>query len=346
MNPLDILRLHTSNSSDNLHVGFSLQSHCFPHRRFNSAICRIAEMHHYSQINQVSTGLVLSGFTGVGKSTIVKYYAEQFSRSAENGVTRIPVLVVNTPGKPSLRSLGEAILIAMGDPMAHRDSGEQKTARIKKFIERCQVELIIFDEFHHCFFTANTNKFREITDWLKSLMNSTSICLIVAGLPEAEEVIKTNSQLTRRLSSRIALSPFLYEDEDDFREFRGLLKTFQEKLPLPVVTPLHEANLARRFIVASGGRLDYIRKVLEGAVAAAYLAGIKVLDLPTYASGFRNEVWDKAPDRLNPFHADAILRPLIKAGEPFETSGYSNLIGSPVAIRLGLVGRKKGDSNG
>jgi hypothetical protein len=337
MTPLELMqRFRVETICRNL-AGFSMRECLFPHRRFSEITGRIAEQHHYSVTNKAAAGLMIAGPSGVGKTSLIRFYQEQFPRFSDGGVTRIPVLTVSTPAGPTVKNLAQAILASLGDPAAHRGSAEEKTQRIHLFLERCEVEIVFLDEFHHFFYTESTKHFRHISDWLKGLMDASHVALILVGLPEGEEVVKANPQLWRRFSSRSLLSAFNFEDADDFIEFRGLMKAFQEALPLEIAVPLHEGNLARRFWVASDGRLDYVRKILEGAVSVANTAGIRCLDLPVYASAFRNQIWDRVSERLNPFHPDSILRPLTRGGEPFESGGYASMIGSPVARRLGLA---------
>ncbi len=342
MTPLELMARFSAGGSHGEWAGFSMRHHLFPHRRFAETTHRIAEQHHYSQTNGVSAGLMIAGPSGVGKTTLIDHYHEQFPRHSDGAATRVPVLVVSTPAGPTVKSLAQAVLVALGDPAAHRGTAEEKTLRIHLFLERCHVEMLFLDEFHHFFYTESSKHFRHISDWLKGLMDQTRIALVLVGLPEGEEVVKANPQLWRRFSSRSLLSAFDMKDAKDFVEFRGLLRAFQKSLPLPVEVPLYGANLARRFWLGSDGRLDYVRKILEGAVAVANRAGLRSLDLPAYASAFRNQIWDAATDRLNPFTPVSILRPLTRSGEPFESGGYASMIGSPVARRLGLVQHNKG----
>lgn len=342
MSPMDIINTYSVDLAhqNSLLVtqtyGFSLRLNILPHTRFRLTLSRIAELHHYSQKNQAGSGLLIIGTTGIGKSSALKHYHQLFPKIQEPQFTRIPVLLVTTPASPTVKNMAEAILSAMNDPMATRGSAEEKTLRIYQLFERCKVELLLVDEFQHFFYAHTTVEFRRITDWLKNFISVTDTAVVLCGLPEAEMVVQSNEQLARRFSSKYTLTPFGLDPNEDFVEFRGVLRSMQEALPLPVETPLYEANMARRFLVASNGVLDYVRKILEGAVGIAGAAGHQSLDLPVFAAGFKKEVWIEVGDRLNPFHPDSPLRVLNRVGEPFYASHKRHTIGSPLARRLNL----------
>jgi DNA transposition AAA+ family ATPase len=341
MEPIQILRQYQHRKIEGLEtnnaelVGFSLRNKLLPHSRFKHAIAEIAQLHHYSKQNEVGGGLVITGPSGVGKTTILNHYLAMFPRVHEAQKTRIPVLRVTTPASPTVRSMAEAILIALGANSASRGSAEERTLRIYNLLKVCEVELILIDEFQHFYYAHSIVEFRRISDWLKNLISLSGLAVILCGLPETEAVVKSNEQLNRRFSSKLALTPFSLEDEVDFTEFRSALKEFQGSLPMTVEVPLFEANLARRFLIGGGGLLDYVRKILEGSVSIATHAGHQSLDLGAYQAGFRKEVWSDVPDRLNPFHQDSPLRMLDRVGEPFYNADRRNAIGSPLARRLG-----------
>ncbi|MFA6310751.1 MAG: TniB family NTP-binding protein [Sterolibacterium sp.] len=316
--------------------GFKLVLDPFPHRRYKEAMCAMAELHLRRRTYGDGGGLLLTGLSGAGKSTIVRTYQAMFPRKHEAERTHVPVLLVTVPSSPTARSLAGAILEALGQKKAHRGTAPEKTAWIYDLFAKCGVEKVLLDEFQHLFYAPTLNAFRDVTDWLKNFLEDTKVGMVASGLPEAEAVVNSNGQLERRFSARIRITPFSFEDAEDFQEFRGLLKAFEALLPLPCEVPLHEANLARRFHVGSYGLLDYVVKILEGAVSAAATAGLESIDLPVLAAGFRNRVWRDVPDRLNPFHPESLLRPLDRPGEVFHLHTRQDLVGSPVARKLGM----------
>lgn len=342
MTPLDIIQKFSDEvvndepqSMTNLAItaNFSLRKTLLLHTRYKKAVMLIAELHQYKIVNGVGGGLLITGPSGVGKTTIILNYADFIPRVHAQHKTTIPVLYVVTPASPTVKSMAEAILLALGDPMARRGSAEEKTFRIYQLLKACEVELLFIDEFQHFYYAHTVIEFRRISDWLKNLISVSGVAVVLVGLPESEIVVYSNEQLARRFSLRQQLKPFRLNNENDFIEFRAVLKGFQQKLPLSVEEPLFEANLARRFLVASNGLLDYLRKILEGAVVIAGQAHLQELNMSIYAAAFRRYVWPEVPDRLNPFHPQSPVRLLIRPGEPFYAGNKRNALGSPLARR-------------
>lgn len=323
-------------------LGYKLKIEPIYHRRFRNALFKLAELHHRRRTHGVGGGMLLIGPSGAGKSTIAEEYERKYPRSFETQRTRIPVQYLKVPPSPTVRSLAGAILEAMGDLRSHRGTAPEKTTRLVDFIKRCDMEILLLDEFQHLFYPPTVTAFRDITDWLKNFLDSTGLGIVGCGLSTAELVIRSNEQLSRRFSPSIPIDPFSLEDEADFNEYRGLLKAIASCLPIGSEIPLYEANLARRIHTASFGLLDYTIKLLEGAVSAANLAGLRTLSLDVLAAGFRETVWKDVPDILNPFHPESPVRPLTQPGEVFYLHTCKDPVGSPVAVKLGLRANKGG----
>ena len=149
-----------------------------PHQRFKHGMYAIAELHQRRCTYGIGGGLLLSGPSGAGKSTLIKAYHAQFPRQHEEGRTRIPVLLVTVPSSPTSKSLACAILESLGQKKAHRGSAPEKTAVIHTLFERCGVEMVLLDEFHHLFYAPSLNAFRDVTDWLKNLFEETGVGLV------------------------------------------------------------------------------------------------------------------------------------------------------------------------
>lgn len=291
------------------------------------AMTRIELLHQRARASGYAGGLLITGYTGSGKTTVKKEYAAKFPRRDEGDRTRIPVLCVDTPSAPTAKSLAEAILIELGDAMSYRGTAEQKTQRIYHLFKLCKVELLIIDEFQQFFEHSRRNEIGRVTDWLKNMLNNAGIPVVLMGLPYSDQVLRLNVQLARRFSSRHFLRPFRFSTQEEVREFRGILSAIESKLPLPSVS-LSQPEMAQRFYYATYGLIDFIGKVIDGAVMLAHRYGDKRLDEQVYAKAFEEEIWRDVPGELNPFSTkQENLRLLNKAGEPFALVESSPVVG-------------------
>lgn len=298
-------------------LGYSCRSRAIQYPIHMSAIQKIRLLHKRAQASGHSGALLITGFTGTGKTTLIREYKAEHPPVDEGERIRMPVLSVETPAAPTVKNLVETILIAIGDPMSHRGSAEEKTQRIYHLLKVCGVELLMIDEFQHFFEHGRRNEIHHVTDWLKNLLNNAGIPVVLFGLPYSEEVLRLNVQLARRFSSRYYLRPFGFGNPRDIQEFRGVLNVIENSLPLPSVQ-LSTPEMALRFHCASYGLIDFIGKIVDGAVLLAYQRDYERLDERVFAEAFEEEVWREVPSEQNPFLANTeLLRPLIGPGEPF-----------------------------
>ena len=287
--------------------------------QFCASVREIAHIHSRWKEHGIAKGLLLYGQSGSGKTTVLDYYAKHFPRRATLGVVKIPVLRVVTPESPTVKSLAEAILSAMGDPAASRDSAPTKTTRIKHLFKKCAVELVMLDEFHHFYERRRVAEGKKVSDWLKNLLSECEIPIVLCGLPRSIAALNANSQLRRRFSSPHQLKEFSFTTEDDQLEFRAVLSALEESLPGGGGADIAHPEKARRFYFATAGLIDYVVKILDRVVSDSDLLSWRGNTLPALATAFRKEVWADVPDALNPFMAPAkSLRLLTQVREPFD----------------------------
>ncbi|OGB35319.1 MAG: hypothetical protein A3F78_11755 [Burkholderiales bacterium RIFCSPLOWO2_12_FULL_61_40] len=317
----ELLRLGISDadkpdiSQDFLH--FTLRKKIIEHPRFTAAIREIARLHQRGQRSGIAEGMLLVAQTGSGKTTALEFYERRFPRIVVRETLKIPVLRVDTPESPTVKTLAEAILLAMGDPGAAKGTASEKTVRIIHYCKQCGVELLLIDEFQHFIDGNKPSESKRVTDWLKNLINKVCIPVILAGLPRAIAVVNSNPQLRRRFGAPFYMAPFGFDTSLEQREFRGVLKGIQLALPVPCVD-LFEANLAQRFFYATHGLLDYVVKIVDDAVSRGGSGPSGQVTQPDLALAFKRSVWFDAPDMLNPFMEKATLRLLNRHLEPFD----------------------------
>jgi hypothetical protein len=296
---------------------FTLRKEIVEHREFTRTIREIARLHHRGLQAGVAEGMLLVAQTGSGKTTALDFYEARFPRTRTKEGANIPVLRVDTPESPSVKTLAEAILDALGDGAASKGTATAKTRRIELFLRKCGVQLLLIDEFQHFIDGHRTAESKRVSDWLKNLIRRACIPVVLAGLPRAIAVLNSNPQLRRRFGAPHYMKPLGFQTKAEQLEFRGVLKSLQESLPLPCVD-FSEANMARRFFYASCGLIDYVVKIIDDAASRGGGGNSGAITQADLAQAFVRSVWREAPKSLNPFEDGSALRILKGPGEPFD----------------------------
>ena len=298
-------------------VNFTVRRELIHHPKFTRVVREIARIHRRGLEAGVAEGLLLIAQTGSGKTTVLDYYERQFPRYVVDGVWKIPVLRVRTPESPSVKTMAETLLIAMGDPGASLGNATEKTNRIVRLGKRCKFELLAIDEFQHFYDSKKVTESLRVADWLKLLIETMKIPVVLAGLPRAMVVTNSNPQLRRRFGAPHYMEPFAFDTKDEQKEFRGVLKSLAASLPAGSVDP-SEANLAQRFYYATHGLIDYSVKLLDDAVSRGGSGPGGSITQSDLQKAFVRAIWFHAPPKLNPFNPKAALRLLTRMGEPFD----------------------------
>lgn len=281
------------------------------------ALTRLAEVHGDTKRTGASKGLVIQGPSGVGKSTMIREYVQQLKAADHVSAQKRTVLVVEIPSSPTKKNLATAMLRALNDPYADSrgHSAEVKFERIILLMNRLGVEVVVLDEAQHLV-DYRRNDAYEAADWIKSMMNETSITFVLVGLKRTEGLLWANEQLRRRFSATVDYNRFYYGDMTS-TQFSSLLESIAGLLPVSTIS-FSQAQLIQRFHLASYGLIDYLIKILDRAVWLVEYRNLEGINLQVLAEAFKDEVWSQATAERNPFSESFNFKPLIGNREPFE----------------------------
>lgn len=294
---------------------FNVRSNIVDHPDFVAAKAAITEVHRWQREFHEATGLALIGPSGGGKSTVLRTYQTLYPVKEEHIIRVIPVLYVEVPSSPTVKSLAESILMAMGALIPSGSTGARLTEIIVTLVKKCGVEIIMLDEFHH-FVQASRSRLVEVSDWLKGLLNRLDVSVILCGLPSLLRVLDVNQQLRRRFSRVVRLRPLSTKARDDLAVFAGVARALIHDMPLPCAA-LNEAGFLVKLQFATGGLVDYMCKIINGAYRIALARRARALDVADFARAFRVHIWDDVPPSRDPFSGKFNGLPLTQPGEPF-----------------------------
>ena len=273
--------------------------------RLTGLLAKIEHCHEYSKIAAEPECMFIGGYSGTGKTTLQKFYARKFPRVVGEEGTVVPVLCGRVPGRPSEKTFVTELLRSMGDPEPERGSADSQTDRFRGFLKECGTYLIFIDEFQHFVDKDSEKVLKNISDWLKNLIDHTRKPIIMCGMPYADMVLDApgNEQLQRRFSVRASLDPFGWKGNGEDIEFRAFLKAVDDELPFNPNRSfrLSEKTVAFRFYCATNGRVGKVMKVIRRAAELAITRSMKELDLNVLAEAYDERLRHDHPDRINPF---------------------------------------------
>lgn len=219
-------------------------------------------------------GLWIYGEGGSGKSFILDATLTEFPpRDTETNYV-CPVLKITLEGRVVESDLLAMLLIKLGCDV--RFIANQKNSELKKnlvsAIKASGVKLIVFDEAHHLWGITPTSKKIDagmggvIGNTVKRLYDDTGVGFVFAGIPKLKELVDKDRQLSSRWLGSLALEPF-----SDLVQFRGLLGSLDEAIPMREPCGLAEEVLASKILAACEGNFRALKALLAETV---YLASV------------------------------------------------------------------------
>jgi hypothetical protein len=250
-----------------------------------------------------SIGLLVIGVRGTGKTTAQNYYLEKNAVEQSKTSTFIPVLQIRIPVPATVGGLTSCLLTALGDPFPEKGSLTARTLRIYALVEKCLVQLVMFDEFQHFAERESFKLNRTVSDWTKNFMGHTRKPLILFGTPKSVEILDgtENEQLRRRFPFRMQLEFFGWDIEVKRAAFRKFLYKIDEMLPLATFSDLADPLMAARIHFATGGSMNEIMRLIRAAAVLALRRELPKIDLDLLRESFEENLATNAPGLENPF---------------------------------------------
>jgi AAA domain len=128
------------------------------------------------------------------------------------------------------------------DPIHPSRSSAALRRSLEKVLQYRQVKIFMVDEAHHLLMTAGAHQMLQQMSWIKSIANITNTTHALFGTYELLNCSRLSGQLSRR-SEDIHLPRYRADIQEDVTEFRKVIQTFQQHLPLskePALNQWHE----------------------------------------------------------------------------------------------------------
>jgi hypothetical protein len=198
-----------------------------------------------------------------GKTTILRHWMKR-KRTIErdDGSIAIQAVLIETPPSPTERRLYSSILNALG--IVHRERGAEDALlkQLKDRLTTFNVQNLIFDEFHNVLNGPIAGQLRFLTA-LKSLLNATSLPVVVAGTPDVTRALATDRQFVSRFE-KLELGPWGANAET-----LSLISTLESLLPFPQPSNLANRQNVTKILSVSDGSIGSIVKPIKRAAVQA-----------------------------------------------------------------------------
>ncbi|GMX66748.1 TniB family NTP-binding protein [Paenibacillus elgii] len=271
------------------------------HPRYQEIFNELRLLYELSKDAVSPEGLFISGPTGAGKTTLLTEFKDLNPRTQEEEFTKIPVLYVKVPPKATPKMLASKILHVIGDIFHDRGTLSNLTSRIHNYVKRCQIKMIVLDEFQHLIDSETDHVLATASNWVKTFAEEIEIPVVLCGMPESEKVFISNEQLDRRFCNKLALTPFSYVEPEDQFMFRKFLAHIDEELPFPERSNIADSHIAEKLFYVSLGIPFYVMEMLVKGTRIAVLRGKDFIDEEVLSQAFQKIKRSGRPFTINPF---------------------------------------------
>jgi hypothetical protein len=205
----------------------------------------------------------LLGRTRAGKTDIIKHYCNRWQPChVDDGIAH-PVIYLPVTGETTPQSLAEIIYEATGPGTAPRIKIASLMRNSVARIVRARVELVIIDDAQFLFEGRSKNHRRDFFSVLKQLADTEVLNILLVGEESIYEFIQAHAPLAGRGGfPKMILTPF---GEDEFGQFRLLLREVDLRLPFAESSELSTKSIARDLFDFTGGALGQVFNIVRPA---------------------------------------------------------------------------------
>lgn len=263
-----------------------------PHQPFQYGIERLEWALAEGGIAAEPVCVPVIGESRTGKSRLLEHIAGQFPVKRSNDGLHIPILCARVPATPTVKGMAEILLRRIGDPLFHRGTEQEKSARLERLLQECSTQMIGLDEFNHFVDKSTARVQLAVSDWLKTLADNTGVSLALFGLPYSQAVIDQNEQLQGRCTRAVVLPRFDWSNNLSQQEFLKILRCLDRYLKGWSLPDVKRKTMAFRLYCASGGLIGYVIRILRFAMDEAHNRGDTHVHMDDLARGYSNAIWD------------------------------------------------------
>lgn len=219
-------------------------------------------------------GLRLSQQSQAGKSRMFEAYKEELAATRRRrGLPLKPhqVLIIGLEKSSTLKGVFQSILIQLDDPHWHHGTEMLLKQRLREFMVKLEVELLVIDEVQHL--RQGGGKVVDVTDAIKRFLDDGIVPCVLVGNEDSKPFFERNKQLASRLGVPLDLSPLdprVSRQATLFKSFCSRLdRSMADRGITRAPSGLGEPVALKALFAASGGHIGRVVRVVEAALEHA-----------------------------------------------------------------------------
>lgn len=233
----------------------------------------LTELERLLKISENEGGRIIPvlGPTRCGKSELASDLVSRLQKSADGPrsiVVPTDFVFGRLPTRPSERDYYGACLRGMNFDYADRERPAQIRDRLFRIVREYGIRTIVLDEVNHCAETLTRHSRRQAADHFKTIVDETSVNLVLTGLPMFSSVVESNEQFAARCLKTLHLNPYWWSIEEERVGFcDAVYSVFDCLIAAGVELDFDQEDMARRLYGVSGGRIPVVLEVLRAPMA-------------------------------------------------------------------------------
>lgn len=257
-------------------VAYMREDHWIGYPKANETFAKLDAMLEWPRTLRPPCMLIVA-HTNNGKTSLINKFVQRNPAdvNAEGDAIRIPVLLVSSPSRSDEAALYENILKKLFVPFRPTASVRDKQRQVLDVLSRIQPGILAIDEMNSLLAGSGQKQFLNA---IRILSNELQLPLVGLGTEDAFRVIATDPQLSNRFETQ-ALPRWECDSN-----FRRLLSSFEQLLPLKESSNLKDAQTAALLHAMSEGLIGELNRLLVKAVEWALLNGQERIDEQAIAS--------------------------------------------------------------
>ena len=243
-------------------------------------------------------GMLILGPSGNGKTTLLLFMMKLYGRIQNEETGEFSQLVVysTAPTGCDQKQFLIFLLETLGCPTVYKTRNEM-FRQVIQILKHLGVKVLIIDEFQQLM-EGTPRQQADILTMIKMISDKASVSIVGAGLEKAKNALLHDEQLFYRLPP-IDL-PLWTTKPEGIKEYRGMLKTFDEWLPLRQKSNLGSITMAKKINEITRGLLGEVAALLKASAIYAIETGVECISESLIENVLKNDLYTPPPAGLVP----------------------------------------------